>query len=97
MQAISSILYRGDASKYKGVTGRVNHEFQVTALHIIKRLNIPRPRYSAYFGAVKRERPQFISAAFSFAVDHPIVEARDKMFFWKLNDLKSKLPIDNKL
>jgi len=70
--------------------GYVTQEFQATALMIIKKLNIPRSRYSAYFGAVKKENPLYISQAFTFAIDHPNIFARDKMFFWKLNDLKRK-------
>lgn len=60
--------------------------FQVTAVYIIERLNVPVKRRGAYFAACKRW-PQYVHSALGFAVDHPIIEARDKMFFWKLNDL----------
>jgi len=90
MQKIDQIL------KYnpRPVNSRVTREFQVRAFEIIKKLNIPRKRYSAYFAVCKRENPALIGRAFSFAADYPNVFARDKMFFWKLNELKRNLPID---
>jgi hypothetical protein len=95
MQNLGSILSKKNYATQNPGPSRVNHSFQVMALTIIKKLNVGRPRYSAYFAAVKRENPQFITAAFSFAVDHPNVEARDKMFFWKLNDLKNSKTTGN--
>jgi len=60
--------------------------FQQQAIYIIGKLNISKNRKSAYFSACKRY-PELVGSALSFAIDHPIIEARDKMFFWKLNDL----------
>ena len=67
---------------------KVAYEFQVQALEIIKALNIPPERKGAYFKAVKTYSRIKILEAYSFAVDHPNIEARDKMFFWKLNQKK---------
>lgn len=64
-------------------------EFQVEAIRIIKALGISAKRKGAYFKAVKEESRNFILKAYAFAVDHPNVMARDKMFFWKLNELKN--------
>lgn len=69
----------------------VNHEFQAEALRIIKALNISDSRKSAYFKAVKEEPRAYILDAYAYAIDHPELKARDKMFFWKLNELKGAI------
>lgn len=69
----------------------ISYEFQSEALRIIEALGIPASRKSAYFKAVKEEPQRLILQAYSFAEDHPTPAARDKMFFWKLNELKGGL------
>lgn len=69
----------------KGIT----QEFQNEAIRIIKALDIPPERKSAYFKAVKDYPRNTILSSYSFAIDHPNPEARDKMFFWKLNKIKN--------
>lgn len=66
----------------------ISQEFQAEALRIIKALNVPDSRKSAYFKVVKEEPRSLILSAYAFAIDHPISGARDKMFFWKIKDLK---------
>lgn len=98
MQTIGNILKTSKRNiRPVNNKSRVNYDFQMTALHIIEKLNIGSKRKSAYFAVCKRENPKFISIAFSFAVDHPNVPARDKMFFWKLNDLKKKYRLADKM
>lgn len=66
----------------------ISHEFQAEGVRIHKALGAPKERLSAYFKAVKEESRRDILTAFAFADDHPEPKARDKMFFWKLSDLK---------
>lgn len=66
----------------------ITHEFQDQALRIIKALNIPANRKSAYFKVVRDEPRGLIIQAFSFVADYQPENMRDKMFFWKLNELK---------
>lgn len=65
-------------------------EWQTEALRIIEKLGIPAERHSAYFKVVKNEPRGFIADAYSFAVDHPKTNARDKMFFWRLIRIKKE-------
>ena len=66
----------------------INYEFQAQAIEIIEALGVADSRKSAYFKAVKDYPRSLILDAYAFAVDHPTYQARDKMFFWKLNDLQ---------
>ena len=68
----------------------INYEFQAQAMEIIEALGVPDKRKSAYFKAAKEEPRNHLLDAYSFAVDHPTYAARDKMFFWKLNDLRKE-------
>jgi hypothetical protein len=69
---------------------RINSEWQATAYEIIKALKISDKRKSAYFSACKRENIGLIESAFSFASDYPTQAMKDKMFFWKLSELKKE-------
>lgn len=69
---------------------RINSEWQATAYEIIKALKISDKRKSAYFAACKRESLGLIESAFSFASDYPTQSMKDKMFFWKLSELKKE-------
>lgn len=66
----------------------INHEFQAEAMRIIKALGVSDDRKSSYFKAVKEESRGRILDAYAFAQDYADPKARDKMFFWKLNQLK---------
>jgi len=70
----------------KGLT----QEFQVEAIRIIKALDISNNRKSAYFKVLKDYPRTMVLSAYSFAVDYPTPDARDKMFFWKLNKIKNE-------
>lgn len=69
----------------------INHEFQAQAMELIEALGVTDKRKSAYFKAVKENPRNIVLDAYAFAVDYPDFLARDKMFFWKLNDLKKGL------
>lgn len=88
VQPISSVL----AGKVieRRTDSRVRHSFQDVALRIIRELEIPKARRSAYFAIVKRSPPALISRAFSFAKDYPNHNMRDKIFFWKLYKIKKE-------
>lgn len=66
----------------------ITQEFQDQAMQLIEALNIPDSRKGAYFSVVKKEPRGMVLKAYAFAIDHPKEDARDKMFFWKLNELK---------
>lgn len=98
MKDLKDVLIKKKTVKPKA--GGVTQEFQNEALRILTGLGVTnRKRYGAYFKVVKAEPRTLINQAYSFAVDHPVPAARDKMFFWKLNDLKrsknnTKIAID---
>jgi hypothetical protein len=66
----------------------ISTEHQSEGLRIAQALGAPEKRYGAYIKVCKEESRALVLSAYGFAVDHPTSEARDKMFFWKLNDLK---------
>jgi hypothetical protein len=65
----------------------IHKEFQAEAMRIIEALQISANRRGAYFQAVKQKPRRDILRAYTFALDYPKPDARDKMFFWKLNHL----------
>lgn len=67
--------------------GGITQEFQNQAMQLIDALNVPFNRKGAYFSAVQKYPRGMVLKAYAFAIDHPNVGARDKMFFWKLNEL----------
>lgn len=87
-KSVDNISEEVDYLKLIQEPSNIQHSWQFEALEIIEKLNIPDKRRSALFKACKVENPAHIQAAYSFAVDHPIPGARDKMFFWKLSTLK---------
>lgn len=68
----------------------VQYEFQAQAVEIIEALGISEKRKSAYFKACKENPKGKVLSAYTFAVDYPNPQARDKMFFWKLNGGKNE-------
>jgi hypothetical protein len=67
----------------------ISKEFQSEAFRIMNGLSVTnRKRFGSYFKVCRDEPRHIIEAAYSFASDHPVIKARDKMFFWKLNQLK---------
>lgn len=86
-----------ELSKFKKTLGvpekpikGISKEFQAEAIRIAKALGVKSERYSAYFKAVKEESRVTILDSYAFAQDHPTSDARDKMFFWKLNKIKNE-------
>jgi hypothetical protein len=84
MDSIGSLLKKID----KPEENHLHCEFQVYTMNIVKNLGISKKRKSAYFFAVKTEPSYLIDKAYSFAIDYPRPEMRDKIFFWKLAELK---------
>ncbi len=71
--------------------GGLRQEFQANGYYLWQKLKLPRTRLSAYLKAAKDYPRSVIVSAYSFAADFTDPTKRDKMFFWKLNQLRGTL------